>query len=257
MESKDMGNRSDDRQALVLAAGLGTRLRPWTLKHPKALVPVGGVPMLRRVMDNLKKFGFGNVVVNVHHYSDQIIEFLADDMAKGYAAISDESELLLDTGGAVVKAMSVFSPEKGAVLVHNVDILSDADLCGLMDDHIKNRQDAVSLLVSDRDSSRKLLFDSTSTLRGWHNLKSGEYRHVGVSHLGEVKELAFSGIYAIGFGAMEEMRKLYGEGTPFSVIDYFLDSRREMEVKAHESNGLDLIDIGKPETLSRANARFF
>lgn len=119
-------------KAMILCAGLGTRLRPWTLSHPKALVPVGGVPMLERVIDKLRSQGFDYIVVNVHHFPEQIVDFLRQRDLGVKIAVSDESDRLLDTGGAIMKAEELLRFSDGPVLVHNVDILSDADLRGLM-----------------------------------------------------------------------------------------------------------------------------
>ena len=123
-------------KAMILCAGLGTRLRPWTLSHPKALVPVGGVPMLERVIDKLRSQGFDYIVVNVHHFPEQIVDFLRQRDLGVKIAVSDESDRLLDTGGAIMKAEELLRFSDGPVLVHNVDILSDADLRGLMQRHI-------------------------------------------------------------------------------------------------------------------------
>ncbi|MDE6382409.1 MAG: NTP transferase domain-containing protein, partial [Muribaculaceae bacterium] len=120
-------------KAFILAAGLGTRLRPWTLEHPKALVPVGGVPMLERVILRMRDQGFDDITVNVHHFADQIVDFLnARDF--GVAVhISDERERLLDTGGAILHASRFLAADPAPFLVHNVDILSDAPHASLME----------------------------------------------------------------------------------------------------------------------------
>ena len=160
-------------RAFVLAAGLGTRLKPWTLEHPKALVPVGGVPMLRRVLERLRSEGFDEVTVNVHHFSEQIVDFLNHEELGVNVTVSDESDRLLDTGGGLLKA-GISAP----MLIHNVDILSDAPLAEIMNRHLASGRD-ITLVTSDRESSRHLVFDAEGTLRGWHNVKTDEYKPAG------------------------------------------------------------------------------
>ena len=150
-------------RAMILAAGLGTRLKPWTLEHPKALVPVDGIPMLERVILKLKSQGFDEIVVNVHHFAGQITDFLDSKDFGIKISISDERGGLLDTGGGLVHARHLLEGEP--FLVHNVDILSNADLSALMHFHESEGND-VTLLTSDRKSSRKLLFDEDGSLKG-------------------------------------------------------------------------------------------
>lgn len=242
-------------KAMVLAAGLGTRLRPWTLSHPKALVPVGGVPMLERVIRSLVSEGFDDIVVNVHHFAGQVVDFLEAHEFGARVRVSDESERLLDTGGALVKAFPLlFGESAEPVLVHNVDILSDCRLGDFMRGHVASGSD-VSLLVSRRDSSRRLAFDGGMELRGWHNVESGAVRPEGFTPSEAYREYAFSGIYAVGRRAVEEMAES-GRGVAFPVMDYFLDPARRCRVRGEVAGSLRLIDIGKPATLSRADALF-
>lgn len=234
---------------MILAAGLGTRLKPWTLSHPKALVPVNGVPMLERVIIRLRNEGFDDIIVNVHHFGEQIIEFL---QAKDFGAkisISDERDELLDTGGALVKAMSLAGDEP--LLVHNVDILSDADLRGLMEDH-NNSGNGATLLISNRNSSRKLIFGSDGFLRGWHNINENKYLPVGFEKGPTDREYAFSGIYVTSPKLREEMKRIKGD-TRFPIMDYFLSEKRSELIKGRVQENLRLIDIGKPETLRQAS----
>lgn len=260
-------------KAMILAAGLGTRLKPITDKIPKALVEVGGVPMLERVILTLKRQGFRYIVVNVHHFADQIIDFLRAGDFGVEVVLSDESGSLLDTGGGIVKAAPLlFGPDSSPVLIHNVDIISNADLQGLM----REASDTPTLLVSRRDSSRKLIFDKEMRLIGWHDLKTDTFRpptiqslmaqnlhiaHIAPTNLKDLKddidlkdatELAFSGIYAVTQSMVQEMKSLEGEGK-YSVMDYFLNPKREVTIKGLLANDLKLIDIGKPATLSQAS----
>lgn len=246
-------------KAMILAAGLGTRLKPWTLEHPKALVPVGGVPMLERVILRLRSEGFDKIVVNVHHFAEQIVEFLQHNDFGIEIKVSDERGQLLETGGGIAHAAGLLGEfGKGPVLVHNVDILSDAPLSRLMEYH-EGKCNDVTLLTSGRESSRKLMFDECSRLIGWHNLKSGEYRPVSVEkqayEVGEISERAFSGIYVLGDKALNslvENWKEAGEGA-YPIMDFFLGFPQDIKIGGYDYSDLHLIDIGKPETLEQAN----
>lgn len=243
-------------KAFILAAGLGTRLKPFTLHHPKALVPVGGVPMLERVLLRLKDEGFAEIVVNVHHFADQIEDFLKSNQDFGLnISISDEREELLDTGGAILKARSFLDSDREPFLVHNVDILSNAPLQKLMERHQQSGCMA-TLLVSDRDSSRRLCFDSSCDLRGWLNLKDNSVKPEGFVLSDKCTPLAFSGIHVMSPDkAFAEMRRQERAGA-FSVIEFYLDAIRNERVKGFRVNDLRLIDIGKPETLARADVEY-
>lgn len=256
---------------MILAAGLGTRLKPWTLSHPKALVPVNGKPMLYWVIQKLKNVGFDEIIINVHHFADQIIKWV--DEQKAYLLeglqvyISDESQELLNTGGGLVKAWrnGLISNDE-VVLIHNVDILSNGDVATLVKS-MKNTlranmgevgETAMSgalLLVSDRDSSRKLIFDDKMTLKGWHNLSDNKFRPAEFIPASEDIELAFSGIYAIRGCALQEMYEMFGM-TSFPVMDYFLSEKRNCSISGFNSVDLKLIDIGKPHTLQQADKSF-
>lgn len=153
---------------MIFAAGLGTRLKPLTDNMPKALVPVAGIPMLERVILRLKENGFDNITVNIHHFGQQIIDFLNAHNNFGVQIhISDERDLLLDTGGAIRKARP-FLDGNEPFLVHNADILTDIDLRTFYQYHLDNHAEA-SLLVSKRKTSRYLLFDQHYQLKGWTN----------------------------------------------------------------------------------------
>lgn len=239
-------------KAFILAAGLGTRLKPWTLTHPKALVPVGGVPMLERVIRRLESQGFDYIVVNIHHFGEQIIEFIKSKTWRAKIEISDEREQLLDTGGALVHAAPLLCRDNEPFLVHNVDILSNADLKGLMEAHCKSRADA-TLLVSRRTSSRQLLFDDDMDLRGWLNINTGERK--GESGDWPV-QLAFSGIHVLTSALLRQMKC---ENLPvvFPIMDFYLTHTLSNRLKGSLSDTpLQLIDIGKPDTLAQANTLF-
>lgn len=253
-------------KAFVLAAGLGTRLRPWTLSHPKALVPVGGVPMLERVIVKLREQGFDRITVNVHHFADQIVDYLNSRRWGVEINISDESLRLLDTGGGIIHAGRWLASDSEPFLIHNVDILSNADLADLMRCHAESGA-LSTLLVSERDSNRKLVFDEPSVrntcgfvsrkLCGWHNLSTNEYRPAGFVALpdGTVSELAFSGIHVMSPAMIPLMAARYGS-EPFSIMDFLLSEAHNGMIMGVEEQSLELIDIGKPDTLSRAEALF-
>ena len=204
--------------------------------------------MLERVIVRLKEEGFDDIVVNIHHFGDQIIDFLESKNFGVRIGISDERGNLLDTGGGLVYADSLLGDEPA--LVHNVDILSNADLQGLMLTH-KESQAGGSLLISNRESSRKLIFDSEMKLKGWHHLGTGEYKPTSYTFKEGEKEYAFSGIYVNNGEMRREMRRLFGERA-FPVMDYFLSKDRRERVDGVIAPNLNLIDIGKPATLKAA-----
>lgn len=235
-------------KGFILAAGLGSRLKPWTDFHPKALAPIGEKPMLQKVIEKLNAAGVTDITLNVHHFAEQIYDFVAE---KGWKInFSDESECLLETGGALLKAYP-FLKGNDPILVHNVDILSNANLELLLNHHISRKADA-TLLVSDRDSSRKLIFDSSNILIGWHNIKTNDYRPQGFKLSADCKELAFSGIYVISPKVIEYMN-IAGWSGKYSIIDYFLSTMKDFKYEAYIQPDLEIIDIGKPDSYDRAN----
>lgn len=244
-------------KAFILAAGLGTRLRPWTLEHPKALVPVGGVAMLERVITRLRDEGFDDIVVNVHHFAEQIVDFIGGRDFGVRIRISDESSKLLDTGGAILHAASFLDKDPAPFLVHNVDILSDAPLSEIMKQHLASGRD-ISLVTSPRDSLRRLVFDSKHLLRGWHNLSSGLFRPAKFKMESDFEERAFSGIYVVNPSVLSDLRNFATEisDDKFPVMAYLLSRVDNNNIGEIELGNLNLIDIGKPETLSRADTLY-
>jgi len=232
---------------MIFAAGLGTRLRPLTDKIPKALVLVAGKPLLEHIIEKLKNSGFDEIIVNVHHFSEQIIDFLKVRNNFGIRIeISDESDFLLDTGGGIRKAAGFFVDNK-PFLVHNVDILSNIDLHKLYSTHLKNNSLA-TLAVSDRISTRYFLFDENFRLQGWKNAQTGEMRPEGKVLSENLLPLAFSGIQVLSpqvFGLMENFPQ------KFSIIDFYLQNL-EKNLTGFVPNNFTIIDVGKPETLLRA-----
>lgn len=240
---------------MILCAGLGTRLKPWTEHHPKALVPVGGTPMLKRVISRLALQGFNEVTINVHHFADQILSYIKEEkLPVSQINVSDESDMLLDTGGGILNAEKFLAEDNRPFLVHNVDILSDANLTQLYDEHIASGNIA-TLLVSDRQSDRKLVFDPDMNLKGWINLKSGETRPSGLVINEDDFVLAFSGIYVMSPEVFSIMRK-NGLSGKFPIMDFFLAGFDDVKIGGFRQDHLDIIDIGKPDTLHRANLSF-
>ncbi len=239
---------------MILCAGLGTRLKPWTESHPKALVPVGGVPMLKRVADNLIDQGFDEITLNIHHFGEQIVTFVAKDASlHDKVDISDETHSLLNTGGGILYAEKYLGNDGRPFLVHNVDILSNADLKALYGKHISSGHH-ITLLVSDRQSDRKLVFDRDMNLKGWTNLKSGERRPSTLSIEDTDIAFSFSGIYVMSPVVFSIMKENGFRGS-FPIMDFFLADISGLRISGIVQEDLDLIDIGKPDTLHRANLR--
>ena len=158
---------------MIFSAGLGTRFKPWTDNHPKALALVNGKSLLQRNVEYLQQFGIYDVIINVHHFADQVEEILKKNNGWGsHYQISDERDLLLDTGGGLLKAKELFTPGE-TFITCNVDILTDLDINQLLAFHNKNKS-LISFGVTDRKTSRYLLFDDKDQLCGWRNIKSGE-----------------------------------------------------------------------------------
>ena len=235
-------------KAMIFAAGLGTRLKPLTDHMPKALVPVAGKPMLEHVIQKLIAFGCDEIVINVHHFANQIIEFVKANNNFGITIhISDETDMLLDTGGGIKKASSFFQEP---FLIHNVDILSNVDLKSLYEYHLTSGNDA-TLLVSPRKTVRYLLFDEGNRLCGWVNKDTLQTKPEGFVYQPEVqKEYAFSGIHIVSPSLFNYM----GENWigKFPIMDFYLQTCQEAKLGGYAKEDLQLIDIGKPETLAVA-----
>lgn len=231
-------------KAMIFAAGLGTRLRPLTENKPKALVEIGGKTLLELTIRRLKYFGIREVVINIHHFGELILDFLEQHQHFGIdIAISDERGLLLDTGGGLLKAAPHF--KNAPFLVHNVDILSDIDIPALYQSHLASGALA-TLAVRDRPSSRHLLFDEAGRLAGWRHNRTGEER---ISRrAARYRPLAFSGIYALSPRIFEFMPP----GPVFSIIDVFLEAAKSESLPAYRHDDSLWLDVGKPATLEKA-----
>ncbi len=239
-------------KAMIFAAGLGTRLRPLTDSMPKALVPLAGKPMLERVILRMKEAGFDDITVNIHHFGQQIIDFLHAHNNFGVKIhISDERDELLDTGGGIRKARP-FLEGSEPFLVHNADILSDIDLADFYHRHVKSGVEA-TLLVSQRKTSRYLLFDDQLQLHGWVNKQTGELKPAGLdaTKASSLQELAFGGIHVISPTLLHRMDAAQWSGK-FSIIPFYLSVCREARIEGYPLQDARWFDIGKPETLKLA-----
>jgi len=236
------------KQAMIFAAGLGTRLKPLTDTMPKALVRVGGQPLLWHVIMKLKAAGYERIVVNVHHFAQQIIDYLQTNGNFGLdIRISDETDGLLETGGGIKKALPLFDQES-PILIHNVDILSDLDLDALT---MTNVPDAL-LVVSRRQTKRYLLFDDEMLLDGWTNIETGEVKspYPALDPTG-MRQLAFSGMHVIWprlFPLFNEMPDRFG------IIDFYLKYCHQCAIIGLEQKDLRLLDVGKLDTLEQAES---
>lgn len=243
-------------KALIFAAGLGTRLKPITDTMPKALVPVGGRPLIEHVARKLVSSGVDSAVVNVHHFADMIQEWVeGQDIMP--MEVSDEREQLLETGGGVFHARP-YLEGCGRFLIHNVDIISDLDIRWFAS---QVREDAIAtLLVSDRKTSRYLLFEpETMRLVGWTNVTTGEIRSPYPDiDMTKCLKMAFSGIHIMSdtvFAALEEYarEKYEGVSSPrFPIMDFYLDACARYGIYGVAAEGLRLVDVGKFDTLEAA-----
>ena len=231
-------------KAMIFAAGLGTRLRPLTNDRPKAMVEIRDMPLLEITIRRLRHFGYRDIIINVHHYSKMIVDFLAAKKNFGIdITVSDETSMVLETGGGLKKASWFFEEEP--FLIHNVDILTNLNYHKVLDFH-KNNNAIATLATRNRSTSRYLLFNKNNVLSGWKNIKTGEVK-MSRGKEGETHPLAFSGIHIID-------PKLFSHFTrdgKFSIIDTYLEvAKTETLVGFDHSDGIWL-DVGKPEALAK------
>lgn len=255
---------------MIFAAGLGTRLKPLTDTMPKALVRVGGEPLIKRVIMNLAAAGVDRIVVNVHHFAGQIIDYFKDNDNFGLdIRISDETAGLLETGGGIKKAAPLFDPA-APILIHNVDILSNVNLSefyqiasrseesegGSEKGRVKSEEsnccgavDAV-LLVSWRKTKRYLLFNDDMKLVGWTNIETGEVRSPYPDlDPKKCRMYAFAGIHALSPRLLKMMDEFPDR---FGIIDFYLKACATHNIKGYVKDDLKLMDIGKLDTLAQA-----
>lgn len=235
-------------KALIFAAGKGTRLKPFTDHHPKALAKVNGVPLLERNIQYLKGFGITDFVINIHHFGDQIVAFLKKNDNFGCKIeVSDESNELLETGGGLIFAKE-FLNHREDFLIMNADILTKININDFVSYH-KEIKDFATLAVSDRESSRKLLFNDDLVLRGWLNVQTGEQRLAEFNK--GFRPLAFSGVHCINPVIFDKIKR---KGK-FSVMEEYLDLMHTEKIHGFVHDSV-LIDVGRPESVIEAEKYF-
>lgn len=234
---------------MILAAGLGSRLKPWTDLHPKALAMINGKSLLQRNIEYLQLAGIAEVIINVHHFADQIQKAIHDSGGWGSRiTISDETEAVLETGGGLQKAASYFS-DKASFVLMNVDILTDMDLKAMIAQHHATGPLA-TLAVSDRVTSRYFLFDADRQLCGWRNVQKEEEKIV--RNVTPLYQKAFSGIHVIDSDLLSRI-PFSGK---FSMVDVYLALAGNYPILSYDHTGAMLVDVGKPESIAKAEALF-
>lgn len=254
-------------QAMIFSAGLGTRFKPWTDKHPKALAIVNGKSLLQRNIEYLQHNEIKDVIVNVHHFAEQVENAIVENDGWGSnILVSDEREELLDTGGGLLKAKELFTPGQRFISC-NVDILTDLDISKLIAFHEKNTA-LISFGVTDRKTSRYLLFDNNNRLCGWRNIKTGEEKTPGKNFTGEesstpkgeamktpLLEKAYSCVVVFEYDIFRLMEE-NGFSGKFSLINVYLKLAADHLITGYDHSGDRLVDVGKPESLEVANSLF-
>jgi len=234
--------------AIIFAAGLGTRFKPWTDKHPKALAVVNGKTLLQRNIEYLQEYDITDVVVNVHHFPDQIIDFIEKNNGWGSTVtISDESDELLETGGGLLKAKHLLF--RDIILTLNVDILTEINLKHFLAHH-QQENSLITVAVSERETSRYLLFNKYNRLVGWRNKETGDEKIVIQAK--DIFEKAYSGLAIFQPEALD-LITLRGK---FSLIDAYLQLAPENKIAAYDHSGERLIDVGKQESVKLAEQMF-
>ena len=235
-------------QAFIPAAGLGTRLLTLTEHRPKALVEVGGVPLLKIAIDNLTRQGVTRIVVNVHHFADMVIDYLQSHDWGTEVLVSNEKDKLLDTGGGLKKAAPLFKRDE-PILIHNVDILSRINFRDLVELH---QQDGnfVTLAVSVRDTSRFLLFADNGLLVGWNNRTTGEIKWVG-EPITKYRALAFSGIAVLDPSVLEVLPPCE---IVYSIVPGHLNIAKGHRISYFIHSSSDWMDVGTPQSLNKAQS---
>lgn len=232
-------------KAMIFAAGLGTRLQPLTDSIPKALVPVGNKPMIQHVIERLVRYDCHLIVVNVHHFADQLIDFLKNNDFGVEIIISDERKKLLDTGGGLLHAARFLNGSE-PFLVHNVDVFSTIDLDGMVCQHIETGALA-TVAVQERPSNRQLLFDPEGILSGWENIRTGE-KIIARRSYEELHPLAFRGIHVIN----PEIFRYHYPKEVFSIIDFYLRLASRKKIQAYRYIDDLCLDLGKQENIETA-----
>lgn len=236
-------------QAMIFCAGLGTRFKPWTDKHPKALALVNGKSLLQRNIEYLQQAGIDRVIVNVHHFADQITSAISDNNGWGSdVGISDEQKMVLETGGGLLHARDLLTMDDDFVCI-NVDILTDLDLKAMIRQH-RQQKSFVTLAVTDRKSSRCFTFNEENRLTGWRNLQSGEEKIALPSETNTNK--AFSGVSVFSYNFFD-----YVEQTgKFSLVDAWLSLAPDHPINGFDHSNGAWVDVGRPESVAVAESLF-
>lgn len=237
---------------MIFSAGLGTRFKPWTDKHPKALAIVNGKPLLQRNIEYLQQHNIKDVIVNVHHFAEQIEDAIVENDGWGSdLLVSDERDELLDTGGGLLKAEELFNSEEKFITC-NVDILTDLDINKLLKFH-KQSNAMISFAVTNRKTSRNLLFDEENRLCGWRNNSTGEEK---ISIPGKkFIEKAYSCVVVFEYDIFRLMKEAGFTGK-FSLIDVYLKLAADHRIMGYDHTGDKLVDVGKPESVAVAESLF-
>ena len=238
--------------AMIFSAGLGTRFKPWTDKHPKALAIVNGKSLLQRNIEYLQQYGIKDIIVNVHHLADQVDAAIVENDGWGSnILVSDEREELLDTGGGLLKAKELFNPGERFITC-NVDILTNLDISKLLAFH-KQHHPLISFAVTNRKTSRYLLFDNNNRLCGWRNTKTGE-ETIAIQKENLI-EKAYSCVVIFEYDIFKIMEEKNFTGK-FSLIDVYLQLAADHLIMGYDHTGDHLVDVGRPESVPIAESIF-
>ena len=235
---------------MIFAAGLGTRLKPFTDLHPKALAPINGKPLLQRNIEYLKAAGISDIIVNIHHFADQITDFLkSNNNFSCDITISHEIDEPLETGGGLKKASWYFEASALPFFIVNVDILTNLDLENMYAYHLQ-KSGLATLAITNRNSSRSFLFDKESLLCGWENNQTGELRLSRSS--AALHPAAFTTVHLIN----PSMPKMVHQEGRFSIIDTYLELAKTEQIYGYNHSGDVVVDVGKPESILIAEKYF-
>ncbi len=238
------------KQVLILAAGIGSRLRPLTDTLPKALIPFHGRPLLEWLILRLKGAGYRRMIINLHHHGGQIIDFIREHDDFGLEILFSEEAHLLDTGGAIRKAARLFEPDH-PLLVHNADIVSDIPLHEMELNHSLNSAD-VTLAVNQRTTSRYFLFDDEGHLRGWENTTTGERQWAAPDHPAQYQRRAFCGIHLLS----PQLISALPARERFSIVPEYLRLAATYKIRAFDTSSHRWADLGSPEKIQSAKDLF-
>ena len=236
-------------KAMIFSAGLGTRFKPWTDKHPKALALVNGKPLLQHNIEYLQRYGITDVVINVHHFADQIIEAVKQNSGWGSnILISDETNEVLETGGGLLKAKDLLQNGKPFVTL-NADFLTDLNVANLIEFH-KNKKSLISFGITNRKTSRYFLFDEDNRLCGWRNTTTGEEKISIVKD--NLRQMAYSCVVVF----QPEIFELIPQRGKFSLVETYLSLAADYPIYGYDHSGDILVDVGKPESVAIAEKLF-